>query len=148
MSQEEAEAFVREFMERAFNRGDLTAVDEQLAPDAIDHQEPPGTDFNPHLKEAITGLRRAFPDLHFEINHVAVNGDVIAFHSTMTGTHTGMMQLPHVPPFAATGKKVQVQHMHFLRVVDGKGYELWHVWETMIMLRQLGLLPQPQARPA
>jgi hypothetical protein len=32
--------------------------------------------------------------------------------------------------------------MHFLRVVDGKGYELWHVWETMILLRQLGIMPQ------
>lgn len=144
MSPQEADTFVHKWMDRMFNQGDLSAVDEGLAPGAVDHQEPPGTDFNRHLKQAITALRTAFPDLHFEINHVAANGDMVAFHSTMTGTHLGMMQLPHVPPVPPTGKKVSVQHMHFLRVVDGKGYELWHVWETLIMLRQLGVLPQPQ----
>ncbi len=41
-------ALAREFMERAFNQGDLSVIDEQHSADTIDHQEPLGTDFIIH----------------------------------------------------------------------------------------------------
>ena len=120
MSAEINQALVREFMERSFNGGDLSVIDEQVAPDGIDHQEPPGIDFIAHLKQVVTTMRTAFPDLHFEIHHMLGNGEIVAFHSTMTGTQTGVLQTPNLPPVAPTGKRVHVAHMHFLRMVDGK----------------------------
>ncbi len=148
MSAEANKALTLEFMERAFNQGDLSVIDEQHAVDAIDHQEPLGTDFIAHLKQVVTGMRTAFPDLHFEIHHIVAEGDIVAFHSTMTGTHTGMLQIPNVLPIPATGKPISVVHMHFLSYVNGKGHDLWHVWDTPALMRQLGVMPQPQARPA
>ncbi len=147
MSTDANKAVVLGFIERAFNDGDLTSLDELLAQDGIDYQEPPGTDFRRHIKQVVTSLRTAFPDLHFEIHHVLAEGDIVAFHSTMTGTHQGILNLgpAHVPP---TGRKISVAHMHFVRVVDGQGYELWHVWDTPTMLRQLGVMPEPQRRSA
>ena len=132
---------IRRFMERAFNQGDLAAVDEHLAPIAVDHQESPGTNFRTHLKQVITGLRRAFPDLHFELHEVLAEGDIVAFRSTMTGTHLGPLQLGPGPAVAASGHTVSVPHMHFVRVIDGKGYDLWHLWDTPAMMRQLGVTP-------
>jgi predicted ester cyclase len=146
MSVESNKALAREFMERAFNSGDLSVIDEQHAPESIDHQEPLGTDFVAHLKAVVTGLRTAFPDLHFEIHHMVGEGDIVAFHSTMTGTHAGMLRAPNMPPVPPTGKPISVVHMHFVRFVDGKGTDLWHVWDSPTMLRQLGVTPQ--ARPA
>ncbi len=62
MTTETNKTLVRHFMERAFNEGDLTIVDESLAPDGIDHQEPLGTNFATHLKAVITMLRTCWSD--------------------------------------------------------------------------------------
>lgn len=143
MINEANKTFVRDFMERAFNQGDLTAVDEHLSQNAVDYQEPAGTNFCNHLKEVITMLRTAFPDLHFELHEVLAEGDIVSFRSIMTGTHQGMLQ--GVPP---TGKKVSVPHMHFVRMENGKGTALWHLWDTAAMMRQLGVVPQGQRQLA
>jgi steroid delta-isomerase-like uncharacterized protein len=133
MTTETNKALTRQFMERAFNEGNLTIVDEALAQDGIDHQEPLGTNFVTHLKEVITMLRTAFPDLHFEIHAMLAEGELVAFRSTMTGTHRGPFQglLP-------TGKQISVAHMHFVRLVNGKTSDLWHVWDMAGLMRQLG----------
>ena len=141
MTTETNKALARNFMERAFNEGNLTIVDEALAQDGIDHQEPLGTNFVTHLKEVITMLRTAFPDLHFEIHAMLAEGELVAFRSTMTGTHRGPFQglLP-------TGRQISVAHMHFVHYVNGKTSDLWHVWDIAGLMRQLGAAaPQPQA---
>jgi steroid delta-isomerase-like uncharacterized protein len=139
MIAETNKAFVRHFMERAFNEGDLSIVDETLAPGAIDHQEPAGTDFAMHLKAVITMLRAAFPDLHFELHELLAEGELVAFRSTMTGTHLGPFQ--GLPP---TGKPISVAHMHFIRLLDGKTTDLWHVWDVAGLMRQLGVASTPR----
>ncbi|MCZ7673961.1 MAG: ester cyclase [Chloroflexi bacterium] len=141
MSNETNMALTREFMERAFNQGDLEVVDEQLGGTAVDHQEPAGVNFTIHLKQVITAFRTAFPDLHFEIHQMLADDDIVAFRSTMTGTHQGVLQLgpgPGVPP---TGRSISVAHMHFVKFVDGKGVDLWHVWDNLGLLQQIGVLP-------
>jgi steroid delta-isomerase-like uncharacterized protein len=143
MVTETNKAFVRHFMERAFNEGDLTIVDETHAPGAIDHQEPAGTDFATHLKAVITMLRTAFPDLHFEIHEMLAEGEIVAFRSTMTGTHRGPFQ--GLPP---TGKPVSVAHMHFVRLIGGKASDLWHVWDMAGLMRQLGVASAPRPQTA
>ncbi len=136
----------RNFLERAFNQGDLSAVDELMAADGVDHQEPPGTDFRAHLKQVITMLRTAFPDLHFEIHTIMEDGETVAFRSTMTGTHLGVGTFSPVP-IPPTGRKVAVAHMHFVRMENGQAKDLWHLWDLPGMLRQLGVAPVPQQRP-
>src|SRR5947209_2063289 len=107
-------------LERAFNQGDLSVIDEYSAPDGVDHQEPPGTNFIEHLKAVVRGLRTAFPDLHFEIHDMLAEGDIVAFRSTMMGTHSGVFALGLGPQLAPTGRRISVPHMHFVRVVNGK----------------------------
>ena len=141
MTTEMNKTVVRHFMEHAFNEGDLALVDESHAPEGVDHQEPLGTNFVTHLKEVITMLRTAFPDLHFEIHEMLAERDLVAFRSTMTGTNRGSFQ--GRPP---TGKQVSVAHMHFVRLVNGKTSDLWHVWDIAGLMRQLGAAaPQLQA---
>ena len=137
----ENKQMISRFMERAFNQGDLTAVDEHLAVEAVDHQERAGTNFCTHLKQVIMGLRRAFPDLHFELHEVLAEGEIVAFRSTMTGTHLGPLQMGDGPQLLPTGRRVNVAHMHFVRVIDGKGHDLWHLWDMPAMLRQLNVEP-------
>ncbi len=144
MVNEANKRMIQEFMERAFNQGDLAAVDEHLATTAVDYQEPEGTNFCTHLKQVITGLRTAFPDLHFQIHDLLAEGDMVAFRSTMTGTHLGPLQVGPGPQAPPTGRPISVTHMHFVRIVDGKGADLWHLWDTQGMMRQIGKFPEPQ----
>jgi steroid delta-isomerase-like uncharacterized protein len=137
---------VRAFMERAFHQGDLSAVDEFSSRDGIDHQEPPGTDFIAHLKQVVAAMRQAFPDLHFEIHQMLADEDIVAFRSTMTGTHTGPLNFIPGRSLPATGRRVSVPHMHFIRLADGKTIDLWHVWNTPMMLQQLGVTPAPELK--
>lgn len=139
---------VREFMERAFNKGDLTVVDELAAADGVDHQEPPGTDYRAHLKEVVTRMRTAFPDLHFEIHEILADGDIVAFRSTMTGTQTGPLSVGPGRSLPPTGRKINVPHLHLIRIVDNQSRDLWHQWDIPGMMRQLGFTPEAQGAMA
>lgn len=132
-------------LDRGFNQGDETVWDEVLEPTGVDHQEPAGTDFRSHLRDAVRMLRTAFPDLHFEVHHALAEGEIVALHSTMTGTHHGVLALGPGRSIPPTGQRVSVRHMHFLRWVDGKNTDLWHVWDLPGLMRQLGLLAMPPA---
>src|SRR5260370_40401085 len=143
-AQEANKAAALALIERGFNHGELNVVDEQIAPGAIDHQEALGTEFISHLKEVILGLRTAFPDLKFEVHAILADGGLVAFRSTMTGTHRGPLSVGPGRGLPATGRTVSVPHMHFVRIAHGKALDLWHLWDTPQMLRQLGVMPDPR----
>ena len=139
MTTEELKARTLEGFERMFNQGDLAYVDNALVAGAVDHQEPDGTDFAAHLKNVISTLRSAFPDLRFNVHEIICEGDVVACRSTMTGTHQGPLRIGPMAGLPIKGKQIEVPHMHFFRYdVDGRLTDLWHVWNTLMLARQLG----------
>ncbi len=139
MSMERNKAITRETADRLFNRGDLSAVDELIAADAVDHCEPPGTDCRQHFRQVTMMLRNAFPDLHMEITDMVAEGESVAVHLTMTGTHLGPFM--GIPP---TGKPFAVQQMRFARFRDGKMTDSWAVIDWLGWRQQLGAMSQPQ----
>ena len=150
MTVESNKAIVQRVFDEAFNQGRLDVIDETSDTRTRDHQHPNEPSFPEHLKAVVTSMRTAFPDLHFAIDQMIGEGEWVALHSTMTGTHTGPLTAPLLPPggpptIPATGRPIRVAHQHLMRIVDGRNAELWHVMDTMGMMGQLGLLP---ARPA
>jgi steroid delta-isomerase-like uncharacterized protein len=145
MSGEDLKARTLEGFERMFNQGDLTYVEQAHVPAAVDHQEPLGTDFTDHLKDVITKMRAAFPDLHFEVDDIVQEGDIVATRSTMTGTHLGRFAMGPLEAIEPRGAKVSVRHMHFFQYENGRVKDLWHVWDTLGLMRQLGA-PAPDMR--
>ena len=146
MTSDQLKAKTLEGFERMFNNGELAYVDEAMAPGGIDHQEPEGTDIVEHLKEVITVLRTAFPDLRFEVHEMLAEGDIVATRSTMTGTHTAPLQIGPMAGLPITGVQIEVPHMHFFRYDEnGRLTDLWHVWNTLLMARQPGA-PAPDLR--
>ena len=146
MTTEELKTQTIEGFERMFNRGDLDYLDELIAPGAVDHQEPDGTDFAAHLRDVISTLRAAFPDLHFGVHAVIGEGNLVACRSTMTGTHQGPLKIGPLAGLPVNGAAVEVAHMHFFRYDDqGRVSDLWHVWNTLLLARQLGA-PAPDLR--
>ena len=105
-----------------------------------------GTDFVTHLKEVIVTLRTAFPDLRFDVHEILAEGLSVACRSTMTGTHQGPLNIGPMAGLPVTGAAIDVPHMHFFRYDDqGRLTDLWHVWNTLLLARQLGA-PAPDLR--
>ena len=139
MSTERNKAIVHETTERLFNQGDLSAVDELITADAVDHCEPPGTDCREHFRRVVTMLRSAFPDLHMEIRDIVAEGDSVSVRLTMTGTHRG--------PFmgiSPAGKHFQIEQMRIMRFRDGQMTDSWAVIDWLGWRQQLGAMPQLQ----
>ncbi len=138
MTNDELKALALDTLERGFNQGDPSVWDERLAVDGTDHQEAPGTRMRDHLKAVARLLRAAFPDLHFEVHHALAEGDIVALHSTMTGTHRGVLAMGPFLAVPPSGRQVKVRHMHFLRWEGGVNTDMWHVWDTAALMQQLG----------
>ena len=136
---EENKAQFRRMYEEGFNQGILHVADELIAPECINHEAPPGVNNRgpESLRMVITMLRAAFPDLRFAIEELIAEGDIVAGRLTMNGTHQG--SLMGMPP---TGRAVRQNHMHFVRLRDGKAIEHWGVRDDVGMMRQLGTFPE------
>lgn len=146
MTPEKLKAITLEGFERMFNSGDLEYVGEAIAPNAVDHQEPEGTDCRAHLQEVIGVLRTAFPDLNFEVHEILAEGETVACRSTMRGTHQGPLNIGPMAALPIAGARIEVPHMHFFRYnAAGQVTDLWHTWNTLLLARQLGA-PAPDLR--
>ena len=64
-------------------------------------------------------LFSAFPDWHWEIRNLVVDGDYIAVHFTVTGTHRGVFQ-----GIEATSRRVTISEFTFYRLEDDKFTEV------------------------
>ncbi len=149
MSAETNKAVIRRYVEEVWNQGRLAVAGELLAPDHVRHDpsletEVVGID---QVRSHVSGLRAAFPDLHFEALIYPGNGDAefVTRRWTMTGTHEGEFM-----GVAPTGAKVESTGMALSRFEDGKIAEEWIHRDDLGLMRQLGVgyppLPVGEAR--
>ena len=85
------------------------------------------------VKAQFAPLFSAFPDWHWEMRHIVVDGDYIAVHFTVTGTHRGVFE-----GIEATGRRVTISEFTFYRLEDGKFAEVWDLADMNAVMRQIG----------
>jgi steroid delta-isomerase-like uncharacterized protein len=135
-----SQSVLQRIFDKAFNQGDLAAIDELVAPDGISHQLSWGMPANRlGFKQWIAMLRTAFPDLQCSIEDEIIQGDKIAAHWTMRGTHQGLF-LGNSP----TNKPILVQGLIYARIENNQIIENWTMIDQMGVLQQLGLVPPPR----
>ena len=78
----------------------------------------------------------AFPDLHFDIDQIFGEGDLVATRWTATGTHRG--ELMGIKP---TNRRTVTHGCSVGRIKNGKAMHDWIYWDTGHLMRQLGVLP-------
>ncbi len=124
----------------------MTVIDELYATDIPYHR---GTG------EEIRGLQDfkqvngefydALPDMDYKIEQMISEGDLIATLWTMSATHEHELRPRSlersIPP---THRKVTISAITIDRFVDGKIVEEWERFDTLGLMRQLGLLPSPK----
>ena len=144
MSAKENKALVRRFI-KELNKGKAAAmavIDELYATDWVGHsgmgRDMYGIKDN---KQYTSEFFSAFPDLHFTIDDIVVEGDRATVRWTSTGTHKG--EFMGVPP---TNKKWTISLITISRIAGGKIVEDHGQYDALGLMRQLGLkeIPTPK----
>ena len=127
---------VRRLITEGWNNGSHSVVDELVDANYQNHDTQAQGANGPHgFKGLIDTYRMAFPDLQFDIEDMMADGDKVITRWRSTGTQLGA--LPDVP---ATGRRVDVTGIGISRIANGKIVEDWANWDTMGMLKQLGVI--------
>ncbi len=141
--EEQNKQLVRHFFE-LLNRHDTDRIGQLLLLSSTNYSFHIGgmsssVDWNEH-KRLLSRVNNAFPDLHHEIEDIVAERDKVAVRLNVTGTHKGEFQgiLP-------TGKKLSLDEMGFITIVDGKITEWWISADKMRLMQQLGALPKPSS---
>jgi len=139
MSIEQNKAVVRRDDAEIWTKGNAALIDALYTGDVIDHNPLPGLQATGRAlqKQTLKALHTAFPDFHSRIDLMLAEGDKVATHITVRGTHLG--QFLNMPP---TGKVATWTHMTIYRLENGQIAELWHVVDSLGLVAQLGLLPE------
>lgn len=131
-------AFGRRWFEEVWNRGNVSAIREMMAPGCVVHGlggDLVGPDAFIPFQAA---YRNAFPDLHLVVEETVVEGDRLALRWSATATHTG-----DGLGFPATGRTVRFTGMTIGRVKDGQLVEGWNSFDQLGLLQQLGVVTLP-----
>lgn len=78
-------------------------------------------------------LVSAFPDWTWELRNLTIDGDFLALHFRVSGTHHGVFQ-----GVDATRRAVSVSQFTLYHVVDSKFAEVWDLLDVGAILQQIG----------
>jgi steroid delta-isomerase-like uncharacterized protein len=136
-------AVVRRFFDETCNGRRLAVADELFAADHRYHDPSiPGVADGPTgIKQSsgpVVPYQSAFSDAHWHVEDMLAEGDTVVTRWVGTGTQDG--DLPGIPP---AGKQVEVPGIWYQHLANGKIVESWQVWDTLVMLQQLGVIPTP-----
>jgi steroid delta-isomerase-like uncharacterized protein len=140
MSTEQNKAIIRYWIEEAWNKGNIAVADEIYASGftARDIEDDNRILRGPEgIRKSVIETRAALPDIHFTIDHLIGEGDLVVGAFTIRGTHKG--QFGGIPP---TGKKVVFSAVDIWRFENGKITErcLASV-DRLGLMQQLGIVP-------
>jgi predicted ester cyclase len=125
------------------DKRDLEGVIELCGPDSVWHgfaPEPLGLD---GYRQAISVFLDAFPDSRFPAEDGAAEGNLVANHHSLRGTHHS--NFGETPP---SGNPVTVNAIAIFRVEGGKIAETWLSADMLGLMQQIGAIPAPEAAAA
>ena len=127
---------VRNFLDGAWNRHDLSAIDQTISEEHYAHQ--PLEDQFPQGREGmhifVSTFLGGMPDTQVSIGTPSAEGDMVRTMLTFTGTQTG--DLMGIPP---TGRPVEVNVDSTFRIENGMIAESWYDWNPQELMQQLGV---------
>jgi steroid delta-isomerase-like uncharacterized protein len=140
MTDEESRTLTSRVADDIWNRGDLAAVDEVMAEDALYHgpHMPGGTGGREEWAGAIRMYRTAFPDSHVTYEELIVCGSTVVGRWSATGTHTRPL-----PGLAPTGRRITIGGITIYRLSGGRIVEAWEQLDMLGMWTQLGVITMP-----
>jgi len=120
-----------------WNTGKVDELDAVISPDFIRHAQSTSAESLDKIKEIITGVRTAFPDLYLVLTDEIFSENRFAAHFSFTATNTGPGQ------FLPTGKSVEVWGFVSGHFINGKLTEEWVGYDNQSFMEQLGFTMMP-----
>lgn len=132
----EDQAIIARIYEEVFNMGKLEQINTLIAVDYIDHNPigPGGESGIEGFKQTVRALRFAFPDLHFRVEEMLVNGDKVTTRTTMKGTHKNSFL--GIDP---TNEQVTVTGFDIYRIANGMVAERWGTLDGLALMQQINV---------
>jgi len=125
--------------EEIASEGAIDVVDELFAEDVVAHIAPLGAaEGRDEFQELPQRMRAAFPDLQTTVDQIVAEGDHVAMHVTLSGTHRGPIM--DIDP---TEESFEIEHAIFVRFADDEIVELWGQLDAFGLLGQLGVIEAP-----
>ena len=139
MSAEENKSIIRRLIMEVWGNGDMTALDEIVSSDFIDHTTTGNVPRSENFKRLVIDFRSAFPDIQFTIEDMMAEGDKVIARWTASGTHKGEF-LGHTPK----DNQISITGVHIYRLSNEKLVERWGNWDQLGLMQQIGLIPTPK----
>ena len=131
------ERSAREVVEELFRRqqaGDPSVLDDLVAPDMVNHAAgPQGRD---GLRDILATIDADLGPVTLEQHHLIGEGDLVAQHLTMHGTHQAST-MPLLAGTPATRRSASWTFIHIWKVAEGIIVEHWACRDDMGLLEQL-----------
>lgn len=141
MTSEENKQFMKGFIDKVINKKNVDAANDLVSEDFVEHVPFPGQQPGREgLKFVLHSMFTGFPDMHWTIQEQIAEGEKVVTRFTWTGTHKG--EFMGIPP---TNKSVEVWGIVIDVVRNGLFSESRILMDTVGLLQQLGVMPQPAA---
>jgi steroid delta-isomerase-like uncharacterized protein len=140
VSVEQNKAALKRIIEEVWNKGDMSAVADLIAPSYVYHS-PMGMDFRgpDGFKQFVSMTRGAFPDVRMRIDDMVAEGDKVAAQIWWAGTFKG-----NLGPMEPTGKLFNMTSAYFFRFENGKEEEAVAFTDMLEFYQKLGVKPPTQ----
>jgi predicted ester cyclase len=116
-------------LDEAWNKGDLSVLDESLHPDCVGHFPSSAEIRGPGaVKQLIADFRHALSELHIEVDDLVAVGDKVVARWRATGV---------AHPDGATERRVAFTGITIDRFEEGRIIESWSEWDSAGMAAQL-----------
>ena len=140
MSTDQNKELIRRGFEEGINKRNLAYFEESIGENYVNHSMPAPSPGPEGFKQVIGMFVAGFPDIQITLEDVIGDGDRVCTRGFWRGTHTGeFMGIP------ATGRKIEIPYMDMWRIENGKAVENWVQMDMMMMMHQLGLMPEEMA---
>ncbi len=136
MSIEANKAVVKRYWDELWNDKHGEILDE-IAVDPVAFHFPDGQAHQPPtLHKWFETALVAFPDVHFTVDILMAEDDLVAARWSYVATNTGeFLGRP------GTGKRVIDKGIDIFRIENGKIVEMWVAQDSLGLMQQLGVLP-------
>jgi predicted ester cyclase len=137
VTQQPTEDVIRRFHGELWERGDLSAIDRHVDPDARTAMTGFDGSTVDVLREDIGRYVGAFDEVSSEIVELIVDGDRAAMYWRTSGRHVG--PYGDIAP-EPTHRRITMQGVDFFTVRDGRIVAMRSFWDAADVYRQFGLL--------